>query len=136
MKILNLILKIALCLILLMPILGALGIFPDPTQDLYNSPESFAFIEALTATGYILYINAAIFAVSIVLIVMNRMTLAALLILPITVNVAAFHLFLDGGLFTAGAVLADIMLLLNAYFLWQNRARYMGLWAKGTPSRA
>ena len=55
---------------------------------------------------------------------------AALLILPITVNVVAFHLFLDGGLLTGGAVLGNIMLLVNAYFLWQHRHEYRPLLAQ------
>jgi hypothetical protein len=57
----------------------------------------------------------------------GRMALAALLVLPITVNVVAFHLVLDGGLHKAGAILGDIMLLLNVYFLWQQRGKYRAL---------
>jgi hypothetical protein len=49
------------------------------------------------------------------------------LILPITVNVVAFHLVLDGGLHKAGAILGDVMLLLNVYFLWQQRSKYRAL---------
>jgi hypothetical protein len=52
---------------------------------------------------------------------------AALLILPITVNVVAFHRVLDGGLRAGGAVLGDIMLLINAYLLWQHRREYAPL---------
>ena len=131
MKILNIILKVLLCLLLVMPILGVLGIFPKPTPEMYRTPEAFAFINMLFTTGYILYLEALVFAASIILIILNRTAIAALLILPITVNIVGFHLFLDGGLFTASAVLADILLLLNAYFLWQNRARYKVLWEKG-----
>jgi putative oxidoreductase len=131
MKILNIVLKVLLCLLLVSPILGALGILPKPTPDLYNTPEAFAFIEMLFNTRYILYVEAFVFAVSIALIIMNRMAIVALLILPITVNIIGFHLFLDGGLFTPGAVMADMLLLLNAYFLWQNREQYKALWKKG-----
>jgi len=132
MKILNIVLKVLLGLLLVSPILGALGIFPPPTPEMYNTPEAFAFIQMLFTTGYILYIEAFVFAVSIVLIIMNRTALAALLILPITVNIVGFHMFLDGGLFTAGAMMANVLALLNAYFLWQNRARYKGLLEKDT----
>lgn len=136
MKIVNIVLKIVLCLIIATPILGATGILPPPTPDLYNTPEAYAFIDMLTDTKYIMYINAIIFAAAIVLIILDRMALAALLILPLTVNVVAFHAFLDGGLLTAGAVLGNIMLLINAYFLWQNRHRYMHLWEKDTKPAA
>jgi putative oxidoreductase len=128
MKILNIVLKVILCLLLLSPILGATGIFPPPTPDLYNTPEAFAFIQMLFATGFVVYIEAIVFAAAIVLIIMKRTALAALLILPVTVNIVAFHLVLDGGLFTGGAVLADILLVLNTYFLWQNRQQYRSLW--------
>jgi hypothetical protein len=41
--------------------------------------------------------------------------------------VVAFHAFLDGGLLTGGAVLGNLMLLINAYFLWQHRREYRPL---------
>ncbi|MEI9966366.1 MAG: hypothetical protein WDN67_01775 [Candidatus Moraniibacteriota bacterium] len=132
MKIIDIICKIIFCLIIAMPILGALGIFPEPTADLYNTPEAFAFIQALSETKYILYINAIVFAASIILLITGRTALAALLVLPITVNVVAFHLFLDGGLLTPGAIMADVMLFLNLYFLWQSRTRYLPLWVKSS----
>ncbi len=130
MKILHVVLKVLLCLIILMPILGVLGIFPPPTPDLYNTQEAFNFIEILVSTQYIPYLNALIYAICIGLILTKRTALAALLMLPINVNVVAFHLFLDGGLFTGGAVLGNVLMLINLYFLWQNRAQYQGLWEK------
>ena len=37
MKIVNVVLKVLLSLILVLPILGLTGIFPPPTRDLYNT---------------------------------------------------------------------------------------------------
>ncbi len=128
MKIFNIVLKVILCFILISPVLGALGIFPAPTPDLYNTPQAFAFIEMLFITKYILYLEALIFLLAIVLTAMNRMAIVALLILPITVNIVSFHAFLDGGLLTSGAILANILLALNLYFLWQNKEKYKSLW--------
>lgn len=136
MKILNIVLKVVLCLIMVSPILGVTGIFPPPTADMYNTPEAFAFIEMLMEVGYINWLITIVFLAAIVLIVMGRTALAALLILPVTVNIISFHAFLDGGLFTAGAILADTVFLLNLYFLWQNRAQYKALWAKPVPVAA
>lgn len=130
MKVLDIILRIIFGLLLVTPILGAFGIFPAPTADMYNTPEAFAFIDMLMQVGYINYIMAIVFAICLVLIIMNRMALASLLTLPIMVNIVAFHLFLDGGLFNAGAIMADVLLVVNIYFLWQNRAQYRGLWEK------
>ncbi len=130
MKIFNIVLRVVLALLIVSPILGAFGVFPAPTADLYNTPEAFAFINMLFTNGYIVYIMALVFAVSIVLIIMNRMALVALLLLPITVNIFAFHAFLDGGPFTAGALMGNVLLLINLYFLWQNRQKYAVLWSK------
>ncbi len=121
MKVLNVILKVILSLIMLMPILGTFGIFPAPTADLYNNPEAFAFIEALMAAKYIMIINAFVFALAFVALWTKREALAAILIFPITVNIVAFHAVLDGGLFTAGAIMGNVLLILNLYFFWQQR---------------
>ncbi|QQR55485.1 hypothetical protein IPG41_02945 [Candidatus Peregrinibacteria bacterium] len=123
-KILRIVLKVFLCLILVAPILGSLGIFPEPTADLYNTPEAFAFIQTLMDAKYIPLLNTLIFALAIVLTFMNRMALVALLILPITVNIVAFHWVLDGGPFTSGAIMGNLLLLINLYFLWDNRKSY------------
>ena len=126
-KYLDTLLKVLLSIILLMPIAGTLGLFPPPTADLYNTPEAYEFIVMLAAGRYVTYIMAGVFAVCLVLMWTNRMALAALLILPFTVNVVGFHAFLDGGLLTAGAVLGNIMLILNGYFLWRHAGRYWPL---------
>lgn len=129
-KAFNIVCKVLLVLIMLMPVLGSLGIFPEPTADLYNTPKAFAFIEILGETKYIMVIMSLVFAAAIVLTFMGRMALVALLILPITVNIVSFHWFLDGGPFTGGAVMGNVLLLLNLYFLWQNKKTYTVLLKK------
>ncbi len=126
-KAVDIALKVVFSLILVLPILGLLGVFPPPTQDLYNTPEAFDFIETITEGRYISIIMGLVHVVALVCLWTRRTALAALLILPITVNVVAFHAFLDGGLLTAGAMLGNIMLLINAYFLWQHRHEYRPL---------
>jgi hypothetical protein len=125
-------LKVVLSLILVTPILGLVGVFPPATQDLYNTPQAFAFIETITAGRYITIIMALVHIVALACLWTRRTALAALLILPITVNVVAFHAFLDGGLLTAGAVLGNVMLLINAYLLWQQRREYRPLLARAS----
>ncbi len=46
-------------------------------------------------------------------------------------NIVGFHAFLDTGLLTGGAVMGNVLALLNAYFLWKNRASYVALLEKG-----
>jgi putative oxidoreductase len=129
-KAIDIALKVVLSLILVLPIFGLLGVFPPPTQDLYNTPEAFAFIQTITEGRYITIIMVVVHVIALVCLWTRRTALAVLLILPITVNVVAFHLVLDGGLLTAGAVLGNIMLLINAYFLWQHRREYAPLMAQ------
>ncbi len=126
------ILKILLSLILIMPILGTLGVFPPPTPDLYNTPEAFNFIQSLMGSMYIDYMMSIVHIVALIALWTKREALGALLITPITANVVGFHLFLDGGLLTGGALLGNIMLLLNIYFLWKYRDAYRGILERRT----
>lgn len=122
--------KILLTLLLITPIFGVLGVFPAPTPDLYQTPEAFQFIDLLMKSRYIMIINAVVFIVSMVCLWTKRTALAALLLLPITVNIVGFHAFLDGGLHKPGAIMGNVLLVLNLAFLWQQRAQYRSLFQK------
>ncbi|MCF7831759.1 MAG: hypothetical protein K9M36_02655, partial [Candidatus Pacebacteria bacterium] len=120
-KIINIILKIILSLIIIMPILGTLGIFPPATPDMYNTTKAYDFIIMITNAGYIMWIMTVVYIICLGLIIKNKMALVALLLLPITINIVGFHAFLDGGLLTPGAIMGNVFFLINIYFLWQNR---------------
>lgn len=130
MRIFDIIFRVVLGLLCISPILGTLGIFPPPTPEMYNTPEAFEFIDVLMRSGFVTFIMAVVFALSFVLVIVNRMALVAILILPITVNIIAFHLVLDGGIFTTGSIMANALVLINLYFLWKNRSVYKSLWIK------
>lgn len=117
---------------LIMPVLAPLNIFPAPTADMYSTAEAFAFIEMLMAVKYMNIIMGVVCALALVCLWIGRVALSALLLLPITVNIVAFHLVLDGGLLTAGALMGNILLLLNLYFLWQSRGQYASLLKKSS----
>lgn len=127
MKIVRVVLRILLCLLLLTPVLGATGVFPAPTADLYT-PNGWAFMSALLASGYIMPLLAVLCVVVIVLTAMNKMALAAILLAPMSVNVILFHAVVDTGLLHPSASLGIPLFLLNAFFLWDNRATYKELW--------
>jgi len=129
-KWIDIVLKVVLSLILITPILGLTGLFPPPTRDLYNTDEAFAFIQMMTEGRYISVIMAVVHILALLCLWTRRTGLAALLVLPITVNVVGFHAVLDGGLLTPGAILGNIMLLINAYFLWEHRREYAPLAAQ------
>lgn len=123
-------LKVILSIILFMPILGLTGVFPEPTADLYNTAIAFDFITMLYVASHVMYTMAVVHIIALSALWTRREALAALLILPITVNVIGFHAFLDGGLFTGGALMGNIMLLINLYLIWQNRTQYEALLQK------
>lgn len=123
----SILINVVLSLLLIMPIVSVFGIFPDPTADMYNSPQAFVFIESLMDSAYIMYMMAVVFALTLVCIWTKREALAALLMLPVSLNIIMFHLFLDGGLFTAGAVMGNVLFAINVYLLWQYRAVYLPL---------
>lgn len=127
MKTLRIVLRILLCLLLAIPVLGTAGVFPAPTADLYT-PNGWAFMSALMGSGYMMPLLGTLSAVVIILTAINKTPLAAVLLAPMTVNVIAFHTFVDTGFFTPNALLGILLLILNAFFLWDNRATYRSLW--------
>ncbi len=122
--------KVLLTLLLISPILGVLGLFPAPTRDLYTTDQAFQFIDLLMKSGYVIWMEAIVFLVAIVCLWTRRTALAALLLLPISLNIVGFHAFLDGGPFTAGAIMGNALLVLNLAFLWKERAQYKSLLEK------
>lgn len=122
--------KVVLTLVLIVPLLGVLGIFPPPTPDLYSTPQAFQFIDLLMKSHYIPLIDSIVFLLAIVCLWTKRTALAALLLLPITINIVGFHAFLDGGLLKPGAIMGNVLFLLNLTFLWQQRGQYRSLFQK------
>jgi hypothetical protein len=120
MKIINTILKVILSIILIIPILGTLGIFPEPTADMYNNMQGYEFIKILMDSKYVMIMMSAVFLISLICLWTKRVALASLLLLPVSLNIVGFHAFLDGGLLTSGAVMGNVLLLLNLYFLWKS----------------
>lgn len=111
-------------LILALPIVGITGLLGEATRDLYNTDQAFAFIEMMNSVKYITYMMVVVHLIALWALWTKREALAALLVLPITLNVVGFHLVLDGGLLTSGALLGNVMLIINIYLLWKNRPLY------------
>lgn len=119
-KYLHIVAKVLFSLILILPIVGATGALGEPTRDLYNKDQAYAFIQMLVDVGYINYMMVVVHIIALIALWTKREALAGLLELPISLNVVGFHLVIDGGLFTSGAVLGNIMLILNLYLLCRN----------------
>ncbi len=129
MKIINNLCKTVLVLISIMPVLGITGIFPKPTADMYGNPKAFEFISVLYDSKYIMYMMAVTFLLVIIFILTKRTAAAALILLPVSLNIVGFHAYLDTGIFAAGAVMGNILLIINLYLLWINRGVYKALFA-------
>jgi hypothetical protein len=127
MKILDIVCRVLLGLLLLMPVAGAIGLFPPPTADLYT-PEAWPFMSALLSSGYMLPLMGVVFAVCLVLLILNKTALMAVLLAPISVNVLFFHIFLQNDP-PASASFGVLLVLLNVYFLWRNWPKYKPMWA-------
>lgn len=121
-KYLYIIVKVLFTAILLLPIAGSTGLLGEATRELYNTDAAFSFITQLTTDAvYISWMMTAVHILALIALWTRREALAVLLELPIVANVVGFHAFLDGGLLTGGAVLANIYLLLVLYLLYANR---------------
>lgn len=130
MKTLYHILRFLFGVLLLMPMAGAFGLLPPPTEDMYTSSEAWIYMEALMNTGFIMPAIGVIALACAILLFINRTALAAVLLAPFTVNVMLFHIFLDEAPISANAIPAYLLLALNAYFLWYNWSKYKPMWSK------
>lgn len=88
-----------------------------------TSPEAMEFL----GTGYLLALEKSIEVVCGILLLIRRyIPLALLPITALTVNILAFHLFIDHSLLP----LALLLTVLNVSLLWGYRSNYRGLFTK------
>ncbi len=86
-----------------------------------------AFLGALFNTGYAVYLMQIIFLISGIMFIIDRWSaFGAVLLAPLTVNILAFHIFLD---FT-GWWMALIFAILNIYLLVIHWPRYRSMFSK------
>jgi len=98
------------------------------------TPEGFAFISAINATGYLFPIIGIVSLLCGLAFLANRyVALAAVILMPITVNFALFHLFLGFPIhsifsfFFIREVVPFVFLALNVYMLYSERTKYAAL---------
>lgn len=122
--------KIVFTLLLVTPILGTLGVFPAPTAEMYFTPEAFEFIQAMMNSGYLIVFMTITHLLALVALWTKREALAAALELPIALNIIGFHAYLDGGIFTAGALMGNVFFIIILYFIYIRRSSFAQLFAK------
>lgn len=107
---------------------GFLHFLPMPQP----SPEAGAFLGALAATGYMFPLIKGIEVISGALLLANRaVPLALVLLAPIAINIAAYHLVLEPG-FGMVALIGALMLFL-AYV---HREQFVSLFTSRTSSES
>ncbi len=120
--------KLSLRLLLgaLYVVFGLNGFFqflPQPAP----TPEGGAFLGALFTAGYMFPFIKITEILGGALLLANRSTLGAVILFPVTLNILAYHLFLDQG----GLVIALAFLAMNLGVAWFNRDNYKSLFVKG-----
>jgi len=98
------------------------------------TPEGWAFIQAVSASGYIFPVIAIVSLLSGLAFVFNRyVAIAAIVLVPITLNFAIFHIFLGFSidsifsfLFIREAI-SYVPLAMVVYILYRERARFYSL---------
>jgi uncharacterized membrane protein YphA (DoxX/SURF4 family) len=109
---------------------GFLNFIPPPSKPM---PEgSMAFVTAMMNTGYLLQFVKGTEVVCGALLLLNLFVpLALVVLMPIILNIVAFHAFLA----PSGVGFAIVILGLNLYLAWTYRAAYRPLLtARATPA--
>jgi len=96
------------------------GFMPAPEM----SEKAGAFMGALVESGYIFPILGIVYIIIGLLLVTNKyVPLALTMLVPISINIVAFHLFLDPG----GILFAAIIAILNAILMYANWDKFKTL---------
>jgi uncharacterized membrane protein YphA (DoxX/SURF4 family) len=98
---------------------GFLNFIPQPKTPMPEGAAAFA--GAMMKTGYLFQLVAGTQLLVGVLLLVNRFVpLALVLIMPVLVNIIAFHIFLQ----PSGIVPGSILMALELYLAWAYRAYY------------
>lgn len=101
---------------------GFLNVIPQPPP----VPAAGALLGAFVESGYLMTLVKLTEVVAGALLLAGRwVPLALLALLPVTVNIFAFHLFLDPAL--PGMAVAVVVFALNVFLIWAYRAYYAPL---------
>ena len=101
------------------------------TESMFT-PEGWAFINAVQANGYLFPTIGVVSLVSGLAFLANRyVALAAIIMMPITLNFALFHIFLgfpiDSLFHFFREAIPFVFLALNVYMLYSERTKYAAL---------
>lgn len=90
------------------------------------SPEASDFISSLASTGYVLTVIAVFeIVIGLLLLIKKWVPFALLLLVPLSLNILLFHLFLD----VPSIGTAILVVALNGILLYKHRRKYAPLFA-------
>ncbi|MCW4470827.1 DoxX family membrane protein [Flavobacterium sp. MFBS3-15] len=88
------------------------------------SPEAASFMESLASTGYVLTIVAVFeILIGLLLLVKKWVPFVLLLLVPLSLNILFFHLFLD----VPSIGTAILVVVMNGILLYKHRMKYKPL---------
>ncbi len=88
------------------------------------SEEAMTFMEALTNSGYIFPILGIVYLLAGVCLLLNKaMPFALVMLVPVSINIVAFHLMFD----PAGIAGAALVAALNLFLIYGNWERFKSL---------
>jgi len=103
---------------------GFLNFIPQPKTPMPEGAKAFA--GALMQTGYMFQLIAGTQLLAGLLLLLNLFVpLALVLLMPILVNIIAFHIFLQ----PAGAVPGAVLMAMELYLAWVYRKAYLPMLA-------
>ncbi len=106
-----------------------LNLLPNATNSPHLfTPEGFAFIQAIVSNGYMFSVIGVFLILCGIAFVMNRyVALAAVILVPITLNFALFHVFLGLREFSLREFISYVPLVLNLYIIHREKSKYASL---------
>lgn len=92
------------------------------------TPEGFNLIEAIASSGYMFSVIGIFLLLCGIALITNRyVALAAVVLIPITLNFALFHVFLGLREFSLREFISYVPLILNLYIIYIERGKYTTL---------
>ena len=123
-------LRFVLAAFLFLSAAGQLGYAPPPDPNMFTT-EAWAFVQALQGTGYMMQTVGIVSALCGLAFLMNRyIALASIVLMPISINIVLFHVFLDAEPISVNASPAYLFFFLNLFMLYASRSRFDGVFLK------
>lgn len=100
------------------------GFFPKPDASMFTT-SGWSFLQALEQTGYIMPTMGVVTAIcGLCFLCKKWVPFAVVLLMPLTLNFALFHVFLDATPLNTAAVPAYGVFAVNLFLLWKYKERY------------